>query len=71
MYKPVIFDDLSKKAKGMLEVVEKWVVDVLNDDYFVGSKLTMKVKHIKGVVCVLVVELIFVEFDSWGEELLW
>ena len=40
------------------------MVDVLNDDYFVGSKLTMKVKHIKGVVCVFVVELIFVEFDS-------
>lgn len=40
------------------------MIDVLNDDYFIGSKLTMKVKHIKGVVVIVVVELSFVEFDS-------
>lgn len=50
MSKPVVFDDLSKKAKGRTISHSRSFVDVLNDDYFLGTKMTMKVKNVKGIV---------------------
>ena len=31
-----------------------YCIDILNDDYFVGTKMAMKIKHIQGVVRVFV-----------------
>ena len=50
MSKPVVFDDLCKKAKGTTMYHSQSFVDVLNDDYFLGTKMTMKVKNVKGIV---------------------
>ena len=50
MSKPVVFDDLCKKAKGTTKYHLQSFVDVLNDDYFLGTKMTMKVKNVKGIV---------------------
>lgn len=40
------------------------MLDVLKDDYFIGSKLGMKVNHIKGVVLFVSVCVSVVEFES-------
>lgn len=30
-----------------------YFLDILNDDYFAGTKMAMKIKHVKGIVSVL------------------
>lgn len=42
----------------------KSFIDVLNDEYFLGTKMTMKVKNVKGIVIKENGQMICIECDS-------